>query len=65
MEVLIIVNGKGKRYEVHKPPGCSDRDLQDWLVSELEQSKLKQGNKLKDENLGELNYICNLKCIDN
>lgn len=62
MELLIIVNGKGKRYEIKKPVKCSDKDMTDWLFVELEESTLKHGNKLQGQVLGELNYICDLKC---
>ena len=62
MEVIIIVNGIGKRYEVEKPKKCSDRDFEDFLFSELEQSDIKQGNKMIGFNLGKLDYICHLKC---
>lgn len=62
MEVLIIVNGKGKRYEINKPVKCSDKDMINWLFAELEQIPLKKGNILEGRILGKLDYICELKC---
>ena len=63
MEVIIIVNGIGKRYEVYPPEGCSDKECEEWLFAELEQSELGIGNKLRNCNLDKLNFICNLKTI--
>ena len=70
MEIIIIINGTGKRYDVEQSDGVSDTDFENWLFSELEQSELKPGNKMGDASLGKLKYICDLKrgvkhgCID-
>jgi len=61
MEILILINGKGKRYTVDKPINCSDKDMIEWLYSELEEREIKQGNRLEGFILGRLRYICDLK----
>jgi len=61
MELLIIVDGIGKRYDIEKPQQCSDREMVEWIFAQLEQRPLEVGNRLEGHILGEINYICNIK----
>ena len=61
MEVLIIVNGIGKRYNIEKPKQCSNKEMREWIFSQLEQQPLKFGNSLRDYVLGRIKYICYIK----
>ena len=55
MEILIIVNGAGKRFKVEKPIECSELDMTDWIFSELQEKEVTQGNRLKGFIMGKLN----------
>lgn len=60
MEIIIIINGVGRRFDVEKPIECSDTEMQEWVFAELTNSELDKNNSLFDYSLGEITYICEL-----
>ena len=61
MELIIIINKTGKRYEIEEPTQCTKREMEEWIFAELEGSIPNKNNRLKNFILNKLTYISNLK----